>query len=307
MNADSLRRGGADARPSRPPGIGSSRSAWLRSSASPRSAVFDRGRAASCWPSRSSAGPRSSSFGASDRGAAVLLAAAGLRGAGRWSRRPSRRDPRTSFVDSKQLVLFLLVPAVYRLVRGTRALDVLDVIITRRRGERGRSASSSTGCCTTTSSSQRPQGTLGHYMTYSGLLMLVIGAALAQLLFDEHDRIWAALVMPALAVAVALTFTRRPGSARAPAAARCCSSSRISGCSRSCRSSARSRSAVAPGPRSRSALMSMFDRERSDQPRSRRDAPRGPAHDADHPLIGVGPNMVERCTRSTATRTPWRR
>ena len=31
---------------------------------------------------------------------------------------------------------------------------------------------------------QRPQGALGHYMTYSGLLLLVIGAAVARLLFD---------------------------------------------------------------------------------------------------------------------------
>ena len=55
---------------------------------------------------------------------------------------------------------------------------------------------------------QRPRGTLGHYMTYSGLLMLVIGVALAQILFGRRDRMWAALVLPALAVAVALTFTR---------------------------------------------------------------------------------------------------
>jgi O-antigen ligase len=56
--------------------------------------------------------------------------------------------------------------------------------------------------------SQRPQGTLGHYMTYSGLLMTVIAIAVARLLFDSSDRTWAALVLPALAVAVALTSTR---------------------------------------------------------------------------------------------------
>ena len=55
---------------------------------------------------------------------------------------------------------------------------------------------------------QRPQGTLGHYMTYSGLLMLVIGVAIARILFGKRERMWAALVMPALAVAVVLTFTR---------------------------------------------------------------------------------------------------
>jgi O-antigen ligase len=45
-------------------------------------------------------------------------------------------------------------------------------------------------------------------MTYSGLLMLVMGTALARILFGKNDRLWAALVMPALAVAVALTSTR---------------------------------------------------------------------------------------------------
>ena len=55
---------------------------------------------------------------------------------------------------------------------------------------------------------QRPQGTLGHWMTYSGLLMIVIGVAIARVLFGKSDRTWAALVLPALGVAVALTFTR---------------------------------------------------------------------------------------------------
>src|SRR5262249_55085635 len=52
------------------------------------------------------------------------------------------------------------------------------------------------------------QGTLGHYMTYSGLLMLVMCAALARILFGRRERTWAVAVMPALAVAVVLTFTR---------------------------------------------------------------------------------------------------
>jgi O-antigen ligase len=45
-------------------------------------------------------------------------------------------------------------------------------------------------------------------MTYSGLLMLVIGVAIARVIFGKSDRTWAALVLPALGVAVALTFTR---------------------------------------------------------------------------------------------------
>jgi O-antigen ligase len=45
-------------------------------------------------------------------------------------------------------------------------------------------------------------------MTYSGVLMLVAGAAAARLLYRKTDRLWAALVMPALLVALALTLTR---------------------------------------------------------------------------------------------------
>ena len=115
-------------------------------------------------------------------------------------------DPRTSFVDCKQLVLFLIVPAVYRLVQGqTRTL--ITVVLTCA------AVSAAVGVIQFgilhyDQLSQRPQGTLGHYMTYSGLLMTVIAIAVARLLFDSSDRTWAALVLPALAVAVALTSTR---------------------------------------------------------------------------------------------------
>ena len=39
---------------------------------------------------------------------------------------------------------------------------------------------------------RRLQGTLSHWMTYSGTLMLVICAAVARLLYDTRDRLWAA-------------------------------------------------------------------------------------------------------------------
>jgi len=55
---------------------------------------------------------------------------------------------------------------------------------------------------------QRPRGTLGHYMTYSGLLMLVVCSTAARLLYERRDWIWPALIMPALVAALALTFTR---------------------------------------------------------------------------------------------------
>ncbi len=119
----------------------------------------------------------------------------------------SSPDPRTSFVDSKQLVVFLLVPAVYQLARGNRALTVYNVIITV-------GAASAIlgivqyGLLNYDHLGQRPQGAMGHYMTYSGLLVLVIAAAVGRLLFDTRHCAWSAIVMPALAVAIALTFTR---------------------------------------------------------------------------------------------------
>ena len=115
--------------------------------------------------------------------------------------------PGISLIDSKQLVLFSIVPLVYRLASGGRGPTMLTVIVSAG------AASAALGIFQYgllhyDQLSQRPQGTLGHYMTYSGLLMLVIGVAMARLLFGRSERLWAALVMPALAMAIALTFTR---------------------------------------------------------------------------------------------------
>lgn len=116
-------------------------------------------------------------------------------------------DPLGSFARDKQLVLFAVVPAVYHLARGARASTVIDVVV-------------SVGAVTAAvgivqfgilhydNLGQRPHGTLGHYMTYSGILMLVIAAAAARLVFGTSNRIWASLVMPALLVALQLTFGR---------------------------------------------------------------------------------------------------
>jgi O-antigen ligase len=116
-------------------------------------------------------------------------------------------DPRESFIDSKQLVLLAMVPAVYDIARGQRAGAVVDVVI-------------SIGAATAVygiiqygllhydNLGQRPQGTLSHYMTYSGVVMLVLGAAASRVIFGTHERAWPALIMPALVVALVLTFTR---------------------------------------------------------------------------------------------------
>ena len=199
-------------------------------------------------------------------------------------------DPRASFADCKQLALFLIVPATYRLVQGPRASTLTTVIM-------------SVGAATAAFGifqygllhydqlSQRPQGTLGHYMTYSGLLMLVIGTAVAKLLFDERDRIWPALVMPALLLAVALTSTRMAWVGVCAAAAvlliikdfRLLAVLPIVGAI----------TFAAAGPAITHRLMSMFDA--NDPTRRDRIAMllEGQHMVRDHPVVGVGPNMVE--------------
>jgi O-antigen ligase len=115
--------------------------------------------------------------------------------------------PAESFFDDRQLLLFLIVPAVYDLARGQRATLVTDVIITVG-GAAAVYGIVQYGMLHFDSLGQRPRGTLGHYMTYSGTLMLVIGVAASRLVFGSRDRTWPALVMPALVVALSLTLTR---------------------------------------------------------------------------------------------------
>ncbi len=114
--------------------------------------------------------------------------------------------PRASFIDSRQLVLFALVPVTYRFATGSRGHTMTTVIVSCA------AASAALGIFQYEilhyDLGRRPQGTLGHWMTYSGLLMLVFSIALARVLFARNDRTWAALVMPALAVAIAVSFTR---------------------------------------------------------------------------------------------------
>jgi O-antigen ligase len=116
-------------------------------------------------------------------------------------------DPRTSLYSSKQLGLFLIVPATYALAPGRRASRVLNVAITV-----GAISAiigvAQYGIFEYDTLGRRPLGSLGHYMTYAGLLMLVICATVARLLFERRDRVWPALVLPAMIAAVALTLTR---------------------------------------------------------------------------------------------------
>ncbi len=116
-------------------------------------------------------------------------------------------QPRTSFVDCKQLLLFLAVPMTFDLARGARARTLVTVTVSVG------AASAAYGIIQYgilhyNDLGQRPLGTLGHYMTYSGLLMLTATAAAARVLFERRDRMWPALVLPALLVALVTTFTR---------------------------------------------------------------------------------------------------
>jgi O-antigen ligase len=116
-------------------------------------------------------------------------------------------DRARSLGPARQMLIFLAVPATCAIARGGRAHAMARLIVTV-------GALSAVvgiveyGVLNFDSLGQRPHGTLGHYMTYSGLLMLVICLTAARLLYERRQRTWPALVMPALVVALALTFTR---------------------------------------------------------------------------------------------------
>jgi O-antigen ligase len=116
-------------------------------------------------------------------------------------------NPAQSLVDCKQLVLFLIVPVVYRFARGPVALKFGTVIISVG-AVIALVGIAQYGLFHYDNLGKRAHGTLTHYMTYSGVLMLVACAAGARLLFRNGDRMWTALVMPALLVALAVTLTR---------------------------------------------------------------------------------------------------
>jgi O-antigen ligase len=200
-------------------------------------------------------------------------------------------DPRTSLTDCKQLVLFLLVPLVYRFVNRQRSHTLISVVITC-------AAVSAVfgivqyGILHYDNLGQRPQGTLGHWMTYSGLLMVVIGLAIARVVFGNMGRTWAALVLPALGVAVAVTFTRG-------AAIGACAAVALLFALKDFRLFALLPIVaaifivIAPGPIAR-RYQSMFNmndptvRDRYTMLRI------GERMIRSHPLTGVGPNMVQR-------------
>jgi O-antigen ligase len=117
------------------------------------------------------------------------------------------RDPLESFKDSRQLLMFLMVPIVARFARGERATLTLDVIIAMG------AAGALVGIVQFAifgydDLNSRPVGTLSHYMTYSGVLMLVTCAAVSRLIFHPQPAAWPMIAVPALLVALVVTYTR---------------------------------------------------------------------------------------------------
>ena len=112
-----------------------------------------------------------------------------------------------SFIDSKQLLMFLMVPVVARLAAGKRATQTVDIIIAIG------AAGALVGIVQFAmlgynDLDHRPRGTLGHWMTYSGVLMLVACAAIARLIFAPAPVAWPMIAVPALLVALVVTNTR---------------------------------------------------------------------------------------------------
>lgn len=116
-------------------------------------------------------------------------------------------SPSGSFWDSRQLLMFLTVPMIARFARGDRADQTINVVIALG------AAGAVVGIIQYAMLgydhlNHRPAGTLSIYMTYSGVLMLVTCAAAARLVFYTRQRIWPAIAVPALLVALVATFAR---------------------------------------------------------------------------------------------------
>lgn len=116
-------------------------------------------------------------------------------------------DPLHSFADTKHLLLFLMVPVVATFARGALATRAIDVVIAVA------SAAAVYGIAQYTlfgfdHLGNRVVGPLSHWMTFSGVLMLITGAALARLLYAGREWIWPAIAVPALVVALFYTLTR---------------------------------------------------------------------------------------------------
>jgi putative inorganic carbon (HCO3(-)) transporter len=116
-------------------------------------------------------------------------------------------EPGASFLRSRQLLFYLLVPLTLRVARGPAAMRVLDVVIAVG------ALSALAGVVEYAfmnyrSLGARPSGFLGHYMTFSGVIMLVLCGAFARLVFRGREWIWPAVAVPALLAALVVSEAR---------------------------------------------------------------------------------------------------
>jgi O-antigen ligase len=116
--------------------------------------------------------------------------------------------PKESFWDSRQLLMFLMVPIVARFTQGDRATKTMDVIIAI--GAAGALVGIFQFAILGKGGTlgDRLMGPLGHWMTYSGVLMLTTCAAVARLTFTRMRTPWPLIAVPALLVALVATNTR---------------------------------------------------------------------------------------------------
>jgi putative inorganic carbon (HCO3(-)) transporter len=116
-------------------------------------------------------------------------------------------EPGASFFRSRQLLFYLLVPLTIRVARGPAAMRVLDVVIavgafSALAGIFEYAFLNHRGL------GSRPTGFLGHYMTFSGVIMLVLCAAVARLVFRGREWVWPAVAVPALLTALVVSESR---------------------------------------------------------------------------------------------------
>lgn len=121
----------------------------------------------------------------------------------------SSADRNISIPDLKQLLLFAVPALVAVFARGERATLVMDAVIAAG------AVSALTGIWQYEFQGyndlpNRAVGPLSHWMTFSGVLMLGAGAALGRVLYarTKDEWLWPGIAVPALVVALFYTLTR---------------------------------------------------------------------------------------------------
>lgn len=209
--------------------------------------------------------------------------------------------PAESFWRDRQMLYYLIVPLTMRVARGDKAMTAVNVIIAVGAGSaiigvvEGLVLGHGLGDL-----HDRPTGLLGHYMTYSGLLMLVLCAAVARLVYRGTEWIWPAIAVPALVVALIATESRNAWMGALLAVV--------------CLLSLRNWKLLVAVPAALVVFLLLAPAWAKDRAFSTFDAANetnrdrismlksGAAMIEDHPLVGVGPNMVPKAYEQTYKR-----